>query len=57
MVLCIDCDDTPEFTNFFDFAEHIMSHDRKEMMYPELIKWAENVINSEDYINWRLNEN
>lgn len=54
MVLCIDCSDTPEFRGFFEFAEHILFHNKKELTYPELIDWAIEVLDSETYITWKL---
>jgi len=41
--------DMPEFDNFFEFADHVMSHDKHELK-----SWAENVLDSEHYINYRL---
>ena len=58
---CFKCVDLPlhetqqnewvitEFDNFFEFADHVMSHDKHELKH-----WAEDVLDSDNYINYRL---
>ena len=49
---CIEHDqgDMPEFDNFFEFADHVISHDKHELK-----DWAADVIDSENYVNFRMN--
>jgi len=55
---CVECNPSflahvdSEFDNFFEFADHVMSHDKHELK-----NWAADVIDSENYVNYRMNYN
>lgn len=54
-MICVECEKAKEpgwteYDNFFEFADHVMSHDKHELK-----NWATDVIDSENYVNWRMN--
>jgi hypothetical protein len=56
-MICVECEDKPVFTNFFEFAEHILYHVFYYGMNNHQLKnFALRTVNSKAYIEWRIHQ-